>query len=57
MERIIKRDILLFLQSNNLMKDSQHGFRNKRSCLTHLLEFVERIAEPVDVDYLLGLKK
>ncbi len=24
---------------NNLIKDSQHGFRRHRSCLTNLLEF------------------
>lgn len=58
MERMINDDIVHFLQSNNLIKDSQHGFRNKRSCLTNLLEFMEKVAkyldsgEPVDVIYL-----
>ena len=58
MERIIKEDIVQFLQSNNLIRNSQHGFRNKRSCLTNLLEFMEKVAkyldsgEPVDVIYL-----
>ena len=46
------------MQSNKLIKDSQLGFRNKRSCLTNLLEFIEKVAEyldsgePVDVIYL-----
>jgi ribonuclease P/MRP protein subunit RPP40 len=46
------------LSNNNLFKDSQHGFRNKRSCLTNLLKFMEKVAkyldssEPVDVIYL-----
>ena len=58
MERIIKEEIVKFLESNNLIINSQHGFRQKRSCLTNLLEFVEKVAEyldsgePVDVVYL-----
>jgi hypothetical protein len=58
MERIIKDDIVNFLEKNQLIFNSQHGFRNKRSCLTNLLEFVEHVAEeldkgePVDVIYL-----
>ncbi len=45
MERIIKDDIVNFLEKNQLIFNSQHGFRNKRSCLTNLLEFVEHVAE------------
>ncbi len=58
MERIIKDDIVNFLEKNQLIFNSQHGFRNKRSCLTNLLEFVEHVAEeldkgePVDAIYL-----
>ena len=58
MERIIKDEIVKFLESNNLIINSQHGFRQKRSCLTNLLEFVQKVAEyldsgePVDVIYL-----
>jgi len=57
-ERIIKEDIVKFMERNKIIRNSQHGFRNKRSCLTNLLEFVEHIAEkldggePVDVIYL-----
>ena len=63
MERMLKEDIVHFLESNNLIKDSQHGFRKKRSCLTNLLEFVEKVAkyldsgEPVDVIYILIFKR
>ena len=41
-----------------LMGNTQHGFTQKRSCLTNLLEFMEIITEhvddglPVDVIYL-----
>ena len=57
-ERIIKEDVVKFLETNGLIRNSQHGFQKKRSCLTNLLEFVERVAEklnsgdPVDVIYL-----
>jgi len=58
MERIIKEEIVHHLQRNSIIKDSQHGFRNKKSCLTNLLEFMEKVSEhldsgePVDVIYL-----
>jgi len=48
MERIIKEDIVKFLESNNLINNCQHGFRQKRSCLTNLLEFMEKVAEYLD---------
>jgi hypothetical protein len=58
LERIIKEDMVDFLENNFIIGKSQHGFRNKRSCLTNLLEFMEKVAEmldkgePVDVIYL-----
>ena len=39
MERLIKGKIITHLEGNNLVGDSQHGFRNKCSCLTSLLDF------------------
>ena len=39
LESIIAEDITQHLESNNLISDSQHGFRRGRSCLTNLLEF------------------
>ena len=58
MERIIKADTVQFLESNDLIRNSQHGFRNKRSCRANLLAFMEKVAEyldsgePVDLIYL-----
>ena len=58
LERIIKEDLVSYLESNKLILDSQHGFRNKKSCLTNLLEFTQFVGnkidagEPVDVIYL-----
>jgi hypothetical protein len=37
MERLLKRQITNFLESNNLFTDAQHGFRRNRSCLTNLI--------------------
>ena len=47
-----------FLEDNNELRDSQHGFRAKRSCLTNLLEFFDLVVDyvdqgvPVDAVYL-----
>ena len=35
---------------NNLMGDSQHGFRNKRNCLTSLLDFFAQVIDTYDTD-------
>ena len=35
---------------NNLRGDSQHGFRNKRSCLTSLLDFFFQVIDTYDTD-------
>ena len=38
-ERIIRDHLVKFLEDNDLLKDSQHGFRSKRSCLNISLSF------------------
>ena len=58
MEKVIKNQIVTFFNSNKLINNSQHGFRDKRSCLTNLLEFLDVATnfldegEPVDILYL-----
>ena len=58
METIIRDKIVNFLEENKIIKDSQHGFRNKRSCLTNLLDFYNEVysmyddTRSVDVIYL-----
>jgi len=58
LEKIIKEDLVKYLETNRLILDSQHGFRNQKSCLTNLLEFTQFVGdkidagEPVDVIYL-----
>ena len=58
MESIIRDQLVSFLEGNDLIKNSQHGFRNKRSCLTNLLDFYNEVydvydeTKAVDVIYL-----
>ena len=55
---ILKDNIINHLEQNGLIRDSQHGFRAGRSCLTNLLYFMEIVTKqvdkglPVDVVYL-----
>ena len=39
LESIIKDRVVNFLETNNLINTSQHGFRQGRSCVTNLLDF------------------
>ena len=39
------------LEKLNLIRQTQHGFVKKRSCLTHLLEFCEFVSHHVDQGY------
>ena len=48
LESIIKDYILEFLDENDLIRDTQHGFRRGRSCLTNLLEFFNVATESFD---------
>ena len=45
----LKRDALVnYLETNNLLRTSQHGFRKRRSCLTNLLTFLDGVTEGLD---------
>src|SRR5579864_8235140 len=58
MESILKDVIVGHLEKHELIRDSQYGFTQGRSCLTNLLEFLEEVTvnmdegKPVDVIYL-----
>nr|VZI32094.1 unnamed protein product [Spirometra erinaceieuropaei] len=41
MEKILKQQLMQFLEQNHLLSDSQHGFRKGRSCVTNLLYSLE----------------
>lgn len=58
LESIIAEDITKHLEANNLLSNSQHGFRRGRSCLTNLLEFFHSMfslydkSRAIDILYL-----
>lgn len=58
LESIIKDSIMEHIYKLKLLNKSQHGFLPKRSCLTNLLTFFEKVhdwidnGDPVDVLYL-----
>ena len=48
-ESIIREKLELFIENINILKDSQHGFRKGRSCLTNMLTFFEEVTKSFDV--------
>ncbi|BHF64337.1 hypothetical protein SprV_0200734000 [Sparganum proliferum] len=48
MEKIIKRQLMQFLEQKHLLSDSQHGFRKSRSYVTNLLYCLEHWTRAVD---------
>ena len=47
-ESILRDVIVEHLESNRLIRDSQHGFRKSRSCLTNLLVFLDKVTESIN---------
>jgi len=48
LETIIKDCVVSFLETNNLIDDSQHGFIKGKSCLSNLLDFFEILTKQID---------
>ena len=48
LEKIIKEEVVEFLENNGLFYKSQHGFRRSKSCLTNLIEFMENALSWMD---------
>ena len=48
METVIRDNVVKILEDNDIIKSSQHGFRNKCSCLTNLLDFFHNIFDAHD---------
>ena len=42
-ERVLRKKLVSYLESNNIINPNQHGFRNNRSCLTQLLSHINNI--------------
>ena len=47
-ERVLRRKLVAHLEDNDLLPEGQHGFRAKRSCLTQLLTFWDKILEQME---------
>jgi hypothetical protein len=41
MEKLVKNEVMRFMDENKLITKHQHGFRNKKSCTTNLLEALD----------------
>ena len=50
MKQLVNGRLITHLEMNNLIGDSQHGFRNKRSFLTSLLDFFPQVIDTYDTD-------
>ena len=48
MESIISEMTVEYLEIKAIIKYSRHGFRNKRSCLTNLLDFFNDVYKMYD---------
>jgi len=47
-ESVLRDTMVEYLESNGLIRDSQHGFRRGRSCLTNLLIFLDKVTRAAD---------
>lgn len=48
MERVIKRELVEYLEGRGLLRESQHGFRGGKSCLSNLLSFIDDVSGRID---------
>ena len=47
-EKIVVKDIMQYLEQNQILYIKQHGFRSNRSCETQLLNLVHELSEKLD---------
>ena len=50
-ESIIRDELVQHLNNNNLIRNSQHGFRKGYSCTTNMLEFLETVTAEIDAKH------
>ena len=50
-EKIVRGQMLDFFEKNNVLNNTQHGFRKGRSCLSQLIEHFEKIIDYLDQGY------
>jgi len=49
-EAIVRDAIVNHLEEHSLVNDTQHGFRKGGSCLSNLLQFLDRVTRCIDED-------
>lgn len=47
-ETLVRDEMVIFLEKHKLIKDSQHGFRKGRSCLSNLLLFLDTVTDNLE---------
>ena len=50
-EKVVRNNLVQFLEKNNLLNKSQHGFRNGRSCLSQLLDYHDKIISLMEAGF------
>jgi ribonuclease P/MRP protein subunit RPP40 len=50
-ESIVRDEMVLYLENNKLIHDSQHGFRKGKSCLSNLLSFLDQVTRTMDLGF------
>ena len=45
LEHVVAKDLLTHLDNNKILSDTQHGFRQSRSCETQLVQFVDELLQ------------
>ena len=54
-ETLVRDQVIEFLEPNQLIKDSQHGFRKGSSCLANLLTFLDKVLHSDNEGYLVDV--
>ena len=49
-ERVMRKRLVDHIENNNLLSNQQHGFRQKRNCLTQLIHHIEDILHTLEND-------
>ena len=47
-ETFVRNALVDHLEKNHLIRDTQHGFRKRKSCLSNLLEFLDKVTRAMD---------
>ena len=47
-ERVLRKKLMLYMESNNFFNPDQHGFRTGRSCLSQLLDHLDHVLNAME---------